>query len=478
MLDVALDDGADDVLDLPPGPRAVASHARRRLLSVVVVVAVALVVVVANWLETYRAAEQAAVAAAIPGVVDPLTEPLEAVWQASTALGVTTGGDLVLRWQEGVGGLLLEALDPVTGTARWTVPRSPAGVDWCEGSAGDPAAPVVLCWRVSPPAGHVGWGQLVALSAADGSVVAEHPMRLPSSGYGVLDGDLVLGYREGSTVQVVRLDPVSGQEVWRTGYDLSANQADGAFSAWLRVEHEVVVVSGPTTAVLRGLDGQVLGRWDALADDDQPGFPSAQDGAVVAATDSGFGVWPDVVGGTRSDVGTWFDLDGNPLTAITGFLAEPAVSDGSVPELLLTTPDGGDVSAVDRNTGEVVWSVPLDAGASLLRRQGTVVLADAARVFAVDLRAGTEQWSVPVPGLRPDLGSVTDGQRVVVLAQRGPGWVMRAIGPDGVALWSSALPVASGLPPPQPQGFTTLSSVGKTPVTSDGRVMIGLGSDG
>lgn len=477
MVDVVLD-GEDDV-DPPPDPRAGARSGagrRPRLVAVLAVSAVVAVVGVANWLESYRAAAEAAAAAAIPGVVGPLVEPLGAAWQASTALGVSEGGDLVLRWQERVGGLQLEALDPASGKPRWSVPRSPDGVDWCEGAAGDPTDPVVLCWQVSPPAGApVGTGILVALSAADGSVVAEHTVRLPSSGYGVVDGDVVLGYREGRSVQVTRLDPVSGQEVWRTGYDLSASQSDGAFSAWLRVDHDVVVVSGPTTAVLRGADGDVLGRWDAPPDGDEAGFPSTTDGAEVAATADGFGVWPDVAAGTRSDVGSWYDLDGERLATVTGFLAEPTVSDGSVPELLLTRPTGGGLTAVERRTGEVRWSVPLEGGATLLRRQGAVVLADARRVFAVDLRSGTEQWAAPLPGLRPDLGSVTDGLRVVVLAQQGEGWAMRAIGSDGVPLWSSALPVASGLPPPRPEGFTTLTAIGGTPVTSDGQVMIGLG---
>ncbi|MBX9246152.1 PQQ-like beta-propeller repeat protein [Actinotalea ferrariae] len=457
------------------------SRRRRVLVTGSVVVAVG-AAGVAGVVEDRRAQERAEALAAIPGVVASFDEPVEVAWRASTALGATSAGDLLLRWQERAEGLELQAVDVATGTERWTAERvAGSGVDWCEGSAGDDDAPVVVCWRVSPsyttlPDGAVMTheGTLVALSAEDGSVVAEHPLDLPSSGYGVLDGDVVLGYRDGSTVRAVRLDPVTGAQTWAREVPLTARQVDGSYSAWLTVDDGLVVVHGATTAVLSP-DGDVLGTWDAV-DSDAAGFSEAQQGAQVDVTPTGFGVWPQALAGTGASTGTWYDRSGEVIAAVDGFLAEPEVTDGSAAHVLLTAPRTRfDLMATDLTTGETLWTVPLEGGEVLVRRDGVAVAADGRRVFAVEVVTGEERWSVPVPGVRPDLGSVTDGERVLVMAQHDGRWVLRAVALDGIPLWSVAVPASAAMPEVVPPDTPALWSIDGRVVTANGQVLVGLG---
>lgn len=477
--------GATSAGDGPPAAAGSApSSPRRRLRRRVAVVATLAVVAtaacVATVVEERRERERAAELAGLEGVVEPFAEPVGVTWRASTALGSTTADDLVLRWQETPSGLELQAVDSATGVARWSAPRGPGdGVDWCDGAAEADGTPVVVCWRVSPAEGteqdgeaETFEGALVLLDAQDGGVVAEHPMALPSSGYGVLDGDVVLGYRDGGAARVVRLDAAAGTAVWEREVPLTARQVDGSYSAWLTVDAGLVLVQGATTVVLTA-EGDLLGTWDAV-DTDAAGFSEAQQGVQVDATAEGFGVWPQSLDRTGASDGTWYDRDGAVVAQVEGFLAEPPVSDGSAPHVLLTAPGTRfDLDATDLRTGERLWSVPLEGGAVLVRRDGAAVAADGRRVFAVDLVTGEERWSVPVPGVRPDLGSVTDGERVLVLAQDG-GWTLQAVGLDGLPLWRMPLPASVAMPDVMPPGTPALWAIGTRAVTTNGQVLVGL----
>ncbi len=456
-----------------------------------VVGAVAVLGIVAAWgahgLQAQRAEERAARAGAIPGVVAPLDEPLVATWEASTVLGVSWTDDLVLRWQERIGGVELQALEPATGQARWSVARGATddgrGVDWCEGVAGREERPVVLCWRVSPVVvpnsdGTTTTfdGELVTLDATDGTVVSEHPTALPSSGYGVIDGDAVLAYRDGDVVRVVRTDPVTAEVVWSRELALTARQPDGSPSAWVTVEHDLVVVHGPTTLVLDA-DGVTLGSWDAPDVDveDADALSPSLEGALVEVTDRGFGAWTDVIGSRRAATGTWYDRSGAALSPVEGFLAEPEVRDASLDHVVLTSSGGRELRATDTRSGQVRWSAPLEVGQVLLRRDGSAIVADSGSVFSLDLLTGARQWSVPVAGARADLGTVTDGQRVVLLARSDGRWVLHAVGLDGVPLWTSALPTAAALPDGILAGMPVLLEVDGSPVLNGSQTMVGLG---
>ncbi|WP_199424554.1 outer membrane protein assembly factor BamB family protein [Actinotalea solisilvae] len=462
------------------GPRPARSRTRRRVAVAAALAVVATAAGVATVVEDRRERERAAELAGLEGVVEPFAEPLGVTWRASTALGSTTADDLVLRWQETPSGLELQAIDSATGVARWSAPRGPGdGVDWCDGAAEADGTPVVVCWRVSPVPGtdadgdeETFEGVLVLLDAQDGGVIAEHPMALPSSGYGVLDGDVVLGYRDGGAARVVRLDAAAGTPVWEREVPLTARQLDGSYSAWLTVDAGLVLVQGATTFVLTP-DGELLGTWDTT-DSDAAGFSDARQGVQVDATAEGFGVWAQSLDRTGASDGTWYDRDGEEVAQVEGFLAEPAVSDGSAPHVLLTAPGTRfDLDATDLTTGERLWTVPLEGGAVLVRRDGAAVAADGRRVFAVDLVTGEERWSVAVPGVRPDLGSVTDGERVLVLARDG-GWVLQAVGLDGLPLWRTPVPASVAMPDVVPPGMPALWAIGSRAVTTNGQVLVGL----
>lgn len=441
-----------------------ARRSRRPIARFTVVVVVLGAVVVANVAESRRAERTVAAVDQMSGLVGALGDPLDEVWELDRNLVTGTAGDLLITRDEG--GLV--AIDVVSGAQRWQVRgRDAVDLGGCHDVVGS-TTPMVLCWRLGgggadPAAGAGGVrSALVGLSLADGSVLLEREMDLPSAGYGVLDGDLVRGDLAGPVLAVERMDPVTGVVRWATEI---GTRAQVQVMASVDVSHGLVVVRGPTTAVLRAADGELLGRWE------QP-VTSSLDGAAITTAPLGFGAWaPTSDGVLRSADGTWYPTGGEPV-AIHGLLAEPEITDGSAPDVLLLWDQVSTIlGATDVRTGEQLWTTNLVGGAVMMRRDGAVVVADVGRVAAFDLVTGAERWSRPVEGLRPDAGFVTDGWTVVVMAVRRGGRWMQAVGLDqGESRWEAPAPAPLQLfvlpTAADPASFRTV----------DGNVVVAVGS--
>lgn len=459
MVDVVLD-GYDEPDDAPspqgaeePRP-AVAVRARPgrrhgRLVTAGVLTLVALGGVTANVVEADLAERRDLALAAMPGVVARLEGPFERQWEVPGAAWLAASDGTLVLWEGGTTPTL-EARDLRTGELIWSVVAAVARLARCDGAGEGVGGLVVVCWHLGVPvveptgafeAEGPAPGHLVLVDGTDGSVVARHPIGVPDVGTDVVDGDLVLASRSGDQVVVQRVDLVDGAVLWSTAVEVGEPLAPGAPMAWLLAAHDVVVLQGQATAVLAADDGTVLRSW-APGPDEADAVRRGKPAAEVAVTATGFGAWPWVHGGVRSQRGAWYDSSGAEVAEVSGFLAEPRTTDGSAPDILLTVRDDGQrLTGTDLGTGRLQWSVPVGGARVLMRRDGAVVVGQGSGVAAYDLRTGATRWSTPIPGLRPDLGALTDGHTVVLVVLRRGHFTLQAVElEEGRVRWEQEAP--------------------------------------
>lgn len=339
---------------------------------------------------------------------------------------------------------MLRGLDQQTGEQLWSVLLDGTGpADTCGiGVTLDP--PTAWCWRephlVLDPDGEgssIGAPALVGIDLSDGSVASERELEEASGGSGVIGRDLVLADRAGDTLVVRRVEPYTWQQAWATQIPLEPRVSDGRYTARIEVAGPVVVVRGPTTAVLAVDDGRVLGSWTPQVDAAGTGY----DGAEVAAGAWGFAAWVTVADRERVADGTWSDTVGSAV-GIEGRVAEPRSSDGSVPEVLLLSRNSWQtLVAVDLDAGTELWRTPLRGGRVVARHDGAVVVAADGRLRSLETLTGIERWSVEMSGLRAALGGLGDGHAVVVTSVRDNRWYVDAVRlADGAVLWTTQVP--------------------------------------
>lgn len=425
--------------DAPPGrPRErswFADHAGRLVVGgvvgVLVVAAVALVVDL------------------VGGRDDPATgvrfdSPPTELWSTADEVLGRADGVTVLDAGDAVRGV-----DEETGVERWAVAEGGDGpVDGCSAVTTDPGT--LWCWhsrRGVPDPGTGGTrlraAGVVGLSVADGAVVAEHAVSLPSAGFVALGADLVVGERQDSTLTLTRLEPHAWAAEWSVDVELQPGAALGQYSAGIEAVAGLVVVRGPTVAVVDPSDGGVLALWPPVDD----GSGTDVDGADLVVTEHGFAASTERVDGVRLDRGAWYARDGHLRTSFEGVLAEPEVSDGSEAGVLLVARSGGEtLVGVDASSGEERWTFPLEGGATLVRHGGTVVVVGREQVTCLELLAGTRLWEAPVFGLRSDAGGLSDGRVVVVMSLQGREWMMTGLAvATGERLWFAQAPGAPDL---------------------------------
>lgn len=405
---------------------------------------------------------------------DVLAAPLREVWAAAADEVLAVREDLVVVQSTGTREPRVRGLDRVTGREIWSVELGSQGsAERCvPGVTGVPAT--LWCWR--PPRwdpSHVA-GELaispdamVGLDAATGAQVVERDMAEPSAGWAVDGDDLLLGMSTDEGVRVERLSPDGWRTRWATDVPMPPPipfQRD----PWVEFSDGLAVVHGPTTAVLDAADGRVLASWEASAEEES----TILDGAEVVVTAQGFAAWSVAADGTRLPDAVWHDRSGRPTGTFSGELAEPADSDGSVPEVLLVTPDEGrTLVAVDADGGAELWRLPLGGGTVVARRDGVVVVATTDAVTSYETLTGIERWTRPVDGLHPELAGVSDAGTVAVMAVRDRRWTSMAYRlADGGLLWSAPVPGAGELSlipyPPM------IQMVEGTPVVWVGRTLI------
>ena len=407
----------------------------------------------------------------VPGVLDT---PLREVWAAAADEVLAVQGGVVVVQSTGTREPRVRGLDELTGREVWSVPLGPRGAaESCiPGVTGEPA--VVWCWR--PPRwdpAHVAGEQaispdaVVALDVATGEQVVEREMDVSVAGWAV-DGDgLLLAFPETEALRVERVLPDGWRTAWATSVPMDPPSAGLPRDAWAEFVDGLAVVHGPTTAVLDVADGRVLASWTASAQEE-----GVLDGAEVVVTPSGFAAWSTAADGTRLPQAVWYDRAGRATSEFSGELAEPPDGDGSVPEVLLVTPDEGrTLMALAADGGAELWRMPLTDGHVVARRDGAVVVATADAVTSFETLTGIERWTRPVEGLHPELAAVSDGGTLVVTAVRDRFWTALAYRlVDGGLLWSAAVPGTGELSLiPYPPRMETVQG---TPVVWVGRTVV------
>lgn len=374
-----------------------------------------------------------------------LAEPLREVWAAPADEVLAVSEGVVLVQSTGTRQPRVRGLDELTGREVWSVPLGAGGAaDICKpGLTATP--PTVWCWREShwdpdPESGRLAitTPALVGLAVASGAVVAEREMSEPSAGWAVEGGDVLLAVREDEGVRLERRAPAGWRAVWSATLAVPPEPRGLRHATWIDVDDGMVVVHGRTTAVVDAADGSVLATWTATADEEG----TILDGAEVLVVPWGFASWSSAVEATRLPQAVWHDRAGRPVGEFTGELVEPATSDGSVPEVLLVTRDGGEtLVAVDARGGADLWQVPIAGGAVVVRQDGAVVVTAGDAVTSYEVLTGVRVWTRPVEGLHPEIVGVSDGGTVVVTAVRSRRWTALAYRlADGGLLWSAVVP--------------------------------------
>lgn len=469
---VRLDDEPDDPA---PEPRRRPLHRRRTLLVGAGLVAVALgaATFLSNAAERREDAARRVALADVPGVLDPLEEPLSELWRAeegSYAIAYTADA-VALGTPEAV----VEVRDAVTGEVRWR--RAGVADESCVPLvatsaavlvAGRPAerATEIVCWVstdivqaegplvVAPTA-------VVVLDVATGAETGQLEVGETIVGVEPLDDSvLVASADETGAVHVQRWSPRDGG-TW-------AFEAPSALLGQIQDQG----------LVFRRLGGVFwLGGLDAPARSVETGEPVADPGpapgllgfgsGAVPLPDGGWASWtalerPGELRGalltrvTDADGALRFEVPGRPWVdeGIAGAGAIAIVGDEEPADVLLMRLDAGlgnagRVAGLDARTGEVLWEGDRLAGvAPCVRIGGVLVAAGADRVYGFDVATGRELWRGDATDA-PGGGSVTDGERVVLpstvadgpaltsfdMATGSTGWSM-VLAERPVALWA------------------------------------------
>ena len=413
------------------------------------------------------------------GSVGSVDHPLRELWRTSAGDLLGTSDGAVILATERFGERRVVALDETTGEQRWVLPLGGAGgVDLCSAVVTE-VPPALWCWRdersvVDPGTGQeeIRSGAMLEVSLTSGQVVAESETGRPSAGLVGFAGQLIRGDRDGDTMTLRSLEPVTMTQNWSVVLDLEPRNYFGLAEPSLELASGFLLLRGPGTAVLDPIDGRVIGMFEAPLGPRVAGLG----GVPLEATGQGFAVWDEVVGEVWTTRGTWYDADGARLASFDGELAEPAVSDGSTPQVLLVR-WREHLLGIDPAGGGELWSLPFADGAVLLRQAGTVLIAEGEEVTALDALTGLPRWSAHVAGLRPDAGAVTDGRAVLVMAVQGNRWMLEAHSVDaGERLWFAEAPGAPDINEASSGGEAPrLEVIGEQPVVRAERTLTWLG---
>jgi hypothetical protein len=425
--DVELDEG--DASRQPPASGSEPARHRRWPWAVAGLVVAGGALVAAQHVLDARHAADLARFDDVPGVVRPLTHDPHPLWTLGTdRWRVVRAGDLLVQAVVTDGTAHIDGLAPATGRVVWSADVAvPPGRYADYGTSAD-----VEC-RPLP----VGGGTADPDDAARVVCVATAA---------------TAGGTEGAPAEVVVLDARSGAALarWRTSVAL-----------WTLV--------GDRTVVASGVDDGARRTWTltAYAPDGAPAWSRTLDWAVpadavptgpgfdttgtaleagadhVAFDADGHGVVLDAQGsvqrrfddspGTgwafgRTDVlvkGRLSTIDGErgtvPGHVVDGradapgvpavLVLNPPVDDGSAPEVVLGSPQGGGIAAYDARTGRELWhDTGVTKPGALLG--GRLYASNGYRLVACDVRTGRRIWARSLRGNEPIL--FTDGRSLYV----------------------------------------------------------------
>lgn len=329
------------------------------------------------------------------------------------------GGDLDLRWtftaSEAMGNLVsdgdsiyvygrkgdLFALDAVTGSQRWGVDLSPN--EYSDANM----------WP--NPAVHDGViytgtfdGNMVALDVTDGSVIWQQDLsnKPITASASIVDDALYLLTPERT---IVALNLATGAANWEwSGEILLSNWASavGGGSIYIITDNELSLVAIDTAT------GET--RWVADLAGVRGGVGYA-DGRVYVTNDNQSYYALDAT-------------DGSVLWTSDPVPGDQTYSPAVTPTLVIASSQNGPTRALDRKSGEVIWSV--DGAEASVRPIASanavyVVSEDQASLEAYDLANGNELWRMDYEG---ETRGIITGDTFVSGSNEDPG-VVRSYGP-------------------------------------------------
>ena len=266
-----------------------------------------------------------------------------------------------------------------------------------------------------------GYGEVVALDAASGSVQWRQRLGAPAAGAPAVAGAQVYAMSTDGTGWA--LDAGSGRVVWT----LPA------------AENVLATDTGAAPAVS---GGTVF-------------FPFAAGVMIAASSDAGLALWQAAVSGNR--LGRAYANSGD----ITG---DPVVSGGVV----YVGTQAGRTGAFVEATGEALWTAEEGAMNPPLVVGGSVfVVSDAARLVRLDAGTGARIWAVNLPeftdararrfsGIYAHFGPVLAGGRVVTASSDG---ALRLFDPaSGAVVATTAIPGGAASGPALAQGMVFVVS--------------------
>ena len=395
-------------------------RARRQMLrrvGVGSVVALAAVIGVAHVAETRRDADRRGALGDVPGLVGSLENPLREVWRVPATS--------VVAWNDTV----VVVSDPARPSAQLGIALSSGEIVWTWlGPDGQHCIPVLDGeWPAAEPT------ELIACAVAPGAAATPE-----ASGSGVVvldvgtgaevgsltvpsglafvnsaDGDLILmSVGPGSTVQVSRWDPRTGQQVWSYAsepglWEVIASEGGGAYA----IDNGVITFGDSALAISEstGAEVDLEQAWWA----DAPvagGLPDG--GSFETAYRNGVPLRTRVF---DADGSRRFDVEAVPWLAM--------ISDGSLTEVLpVRRTTGQEVVGLDAATGAELWTVGAMAGLEpVLQVDGVAVALGTSSAMGLELADGLRLWQVPIERSAGAWQPVSDGGLVLLLSrEQGP----------------------------------------------------------
>src|SRR5665647_2202114 len=339
-------------------------RARRQMLrrvGVGSVVALTAVIGVAQVVETRRDADRRGSLGDVPGLVGSLENPLREVWRVpatsvvagndtvvvvadparpNVQLGIAlSSGEIVWTWLGPDGHYCIPVLD-----GEWPAVE-PTELIACAVAPGAAATPVV-----TPEAGGA---DVVVLDVGTGAEVGSLAVPSGLAFVDSADGDLILmSVGPGSTVQVSRWDPRTGEQVWQFTsepglWEAITSEGGGGYA----IDNGVITFGDSALAISEstGAEVDLEQAWWA----DAPvagGLPDG--GSFETAYRNGVPLRTRVF---DADGSRRFDVEAVPWLAM--------ISDGSLTEVLpVRRMTGQEVVGLDATTGAELWTVGAMAG--------------------------------------------------------------------------------------------------------------------
>ena len=425
-------------------PAREGDRARRDLLrrvGVGSVVALTAVIGVAHVVETRRDADRRGALGDVPGLVGSLENPLREVWRVPATS--------VVAWNDSV----VVVADPARPNVQLGIALSSGEIVWTWlGADGQHCIPVLdgewpaveptelIACAVAPGAAatsaatpEVGGADVVVLDVGTGAEVGSLAVPSGLASVSSADGDLILmSVGPGSTVQVSRWDPRTGEQVWsyvsEPGlWEAIASEGGGGYA----IDNGVITFGDSARAISESTGAEV--DLEQLWWADTPvagGLPDG--GSFETVYRDGVPLRTRVFG---ADGSRRFDVEAVPWLA--------TISDGSLTGVLpVRRTTGQEVVGLDAATGAELWTVGAMAGLDpVLQIDGVAVALGTSSAVGLELADGLRLWQVPIERSAGAWQPVSDGGLVLLLSrERGPLELAAHDVRTGARVWGIGVP--------------------------------------